>query len=199
MLTIAINAGGESSRMGENKALKLFSGQPMIARMITRLRSLADELLITTNQPEDFAFFGVPLAPDLLPGGGALSGLYTAMAAAHQPLVAVLACDMPFIDPSLLSVQRDLLVAEQVDVVIPHTPEGIEPLHAIYRRDTCLPVIEAALRAGQRRLIAWLPAVRVREMQAAEVSRYDPQFRSFVNVNTPEEFRQAELLLPSSE
>jgi molybdopterin-guanine dinucleotide biosynthesis protein A len=195
MLTIAINAGGESSRMGENKALKLFSGQPLIARMAARLRPLADELLVTTNQPENFAFLGLPMAPDPLPGGGALSGLYTAVAAAHQPLVAVLACDMPFIDPRLLAVQRDLLIMEQADVVIPYTPEGIEPLHAIYRRATCLPAILAALQAGQRRLIAWLPAVKVREMPAEEVSRYDPQFRSFVNVNTPDEFRRAEQLL----
>jgi molybdopterin-guanine dinucleotide biosynthesis protein A len=194
MLTIAINAGGESSRMGENKALKLFSGQPLIARMVVRLRPLAEELLITTNHPEDFAFLGLPMIPDFLPGGGALSGLYTAVVAAHQPLVAVLACDMPFIDPGLLAVQRDLLIAEEVDVVIPYTPEGIEPLHAIYRRDACLPAIEGALRAGQRRLIAWLPAVKVREMPAEEVARYDPQFRSFVNVNTPEDFRRAELL-----
>lgn len=199
MLTIAINAGGESSRMGENKALKQFHGQPLIARMVARLRPLAEELLITTNHPEDFAFLEIPMAPDPLPGGGALSGLYTAVAAAHQPLVAVLACDMPFIDVGLLAVQRDLLIAEQVDVVIPYTPEGIEPLHAIYRRVTCLPAIEAALQAGQRRLIAWLPAVKVREMPAEEVSRYDPHFRSFVNVNTPDEFRRAELLLPSSE
>jgi molybdopterin-guanine dinucleotide biosynthesis protein A len=194
MLTIAINAGGESRRMGENKALKLFSGQPLIARMVARLRPLAQELLVTTNHPEDFAFLDLPLVSDPLPGGGALSGLYTAVAAAHQPLVAVLACDMPFIDPDLLAVQRDLLIAEQVDVVIPYTPEGIEPLHAIYRRSACLPAIQAALQAGQRRLIAWLPAVRVREMPAEEVARYDPQFHSFVNVNTPDEFRRAELL-----
>ena len=196
MLTIVINAGGESRRMGENKALKRFAGQPLIARMVARLHSLAQELLVTTNQPELFAFLNLPLVGDLKPGYGALSGLYTAVASAHQPLVAVLACDMPYVDAHLLAIQRDLLLAEEADVIIPYSPAGIEPLHAIYRRATCLPAIEAAIAADQRRLNSWFSQVRVREMPVSEVARYDPQFRSFINVNTPEEFRQAELLEP---
>jgi molybdopterin-guanine dinucleotide biosynthesis protein A len=194
MLTIVINAGGESLRMGENKALKLFAGEPLIARMVARVRSIADELLVTTNQPQAFEFLGIPLVADLLPGKGALSGLYTAIAAAQQPLVAVLACDMPFINSGLLAAQRELMLAGGVDVVIPFSPQGIEPLHAIYRRSTCLPAIEAALRADQRRLISWFSAVKVREMKLDEVTRIDPLFHSFINVNTPEEFQQAELL-----
>ncbi len=194
MLTIVINAGGESLRMGENKALKLFAGQPLIARMAARVRPIAQELLVTTNQPEAFEFLGIPLVADMLPGKGALSGLYTAVAAARQPLVAVLACDMPFINPDLLLVQRDLLLAADVDVVIPLSPQGLEPLHAIYRRSTCLAAIETALRADQRRLTSWFSAVKVREMQVDEVAQVDPQFRSFINVNTPQEFQDAERL-----
>ena len=194
MLTIVINAGGESLRMGENKALKLFAGQPLIARMVARLRPIAEELLVTTNQPQAFEFLGIPLVADKLPGKGALSGLYTAVASAQQPLVAVLACDMPFINPGLLTFQRDILIEEGVDVVIPWSPQGMEPLHAIYRQTTCLPAIEAALRADLRRLNAWFAAVKVREMKMDEVAQVDPQFTSFINVNTPEEFRAAELL-----
>lgn len=194
MLTIVINAGGESLRMGENKALKLFSGQPLIARMAARLRPIAEELLVTTNQPQAFEFLGIPLVADMLPGKGAISGLFTAVSAAQQPLVAVLACDMPFINPDLLAIQRDILLQEGVDVVIPRSPQGLEPLHAIYRKSTCLPAIEAALKADLRRLSAWFAAVKVREMNPAEVARFDPQFKSFINVNTPQEFQEAELL-----
>jgi len=194
MLTIVINAGGESLRMGENKALKLFGGQPLIARMVARVQSIAQELLVTTNQPQAFEFLGVPLVADLLPGKGPLSGFYTAVAAAQQPLVGVLACDMPFINPALLIIQRDILLEEGVDVVVPWSPQGMEPLHVICRQSTCLPAIEAALKAGQRRLISWFSAVKVREMPVEEVARIDPQFHSFINVNTPQEFQQAELL-----
>jgi molybdopterin-guanine dinucleotide biosynthesis protein A len=180
--------------MGENKALKLFNGQPLISRMASRLAPLAQEMLITTNTPQDFVFLGLPTVTDLKPGYGALSGLYTALAAAHQPFVVVLACDMPFVNPDLLAVERDLLLSEDVDVVLPYTPEGAEPLHAVYRRDVCLPAIETAMAAGQRRLISWFPAVRVRDMQIDEVAQLDPHFRSFINLNTPDEFHQAELL-----
>jgi molybdopterin-guanine dinucleotide biosynthesis protein A len=166
----------------------------LIHRMVDRLAPLADELLITSNAPDDFAFLGLPIIADLKPGFGALSGLYTALASARQPLAAVLACDMPFVNSRLLAAQRDLLEAEGADAVIPFSPEGAEPLHAVYRCAACLPAVEAAMAAGQRRLISWFPQVRVREMTAAEVARIDPQFRSFINLNTPEEFHQAELL-----
>ena len=196
MLTIVINAGGESLRMGENKALKLFAGQPLIARMVARVEPIAQELLITTNQPQAFEFLGIPLVADKLPGKGALSGLYTAVAAAHHPLVAVLACDMPFINPGLLVAQLEIALAERADVVIPWSSQGMEPLHAIYRQSTCLPAIEAALRADQRKMVSWFSSVKVREMQVDEVAPFDPQFHSFINVNTPQEFQQAELLEP---
>lgn len=192
MLTIVINAGGESRRMGENKALKRFAGQILIDRMVNRLRPLARELLITTNQPELFDFIELPLIPDLIPGKGALGGLYTAIASAHQPLVGVVACDMPFINARLLGVERDLLVSQGVDVVIPRLATGLEPLHAIYRQETCIPPIRAALDSDSLRLVSWFSAVRVYEMLPEEIVKVDPEFRSFTNVNTPEEFRQAE-------
>ena len=180
--------------MGENKALKMFAGQPLIARMVDRVRSIAQELLVTTNQAQAFEFLNIPLVADKLPGKGALSGLYTAVAAAQQPLVAVLACDMPFINPELLVAQRDILLKEGADVIVPRTLQGMEPLHAIYRQSTCLPAIEAALRADQRRLTSWFSTVQVREMQMDEIAQIDPQFHSFINVNTPQEFQEAELI-----
>lgn len=191
-MTIVIQAGGQSSRMGQDKALMPFLGRPLIERQIERLAGLAQELLVTTNKPHDYAFLRRPLIPDLVPGAGPLGGLYTALSAASLPVVAVVACDMPFISPELLSAQQQILLDEGVDVVIPRSPEGIEPLHAVYNRDACLPVIRAALMQGERRMISWLPAVRVREMTADEIAVYDPQFSSFINVNSPEEFRVAE-------
>jgi molybdenum cofactor guanylyltransferase len=194
MLTVVINAGGESRRMGENKALKLFAGQILIARMVARVRPVADEIIVTTNHPADFAFLNLPLESDRIPGKGALSGLHAAIARASHAWVAVLACDMPFISAGLLAALRDVIDREGVDVVIPVLADGPEPLHAVYRKATCLPAIEAALAADQRKLISWFPSVRVREVSAAEIAVFDPHFYSFINVNTPEEFQQAELI-----
>ncbi len=194
MLTVVIQAGGESRRMGSNKALLPFLGQPLIARVLARVRPLADEILITTNQREGFEFLDLPLVADVLPGSGALGGLYTALFAASQPLVAVVACDMPFVSPGLLAYQRDLLVAEEADVVLPSTDQGMEPLHALYRRESCLPAVEAALRQGERRMISWFRNVRVRTLMPTEITAIDPASRAFININTPEELIQAEAL-----
>ena len=180
--------------MGEDKALKTFLGRPLIQRVIERLSPIADELIVTTNRPDDYAFLDLRLTlrADLKPGRGALGGLYTAIASAKNPIVAVVACDMPFASGTLLEAASRMLVEEEADVVIARSAEGYEPLHAIYRRETCLPAIEAAIDADQWKAIAWFPHVKVRILTPEEIKRYDPLGLAFWNVNTPEEFAEAE-------
>jgi molybdopterin-guanine dinucleotide biosynthesis protein A len=192
MLTISIQAGGQSSRMGEDKALKPFLGRPLILRVIERLTPIADEIIVTTNRPEAFNFLTHRLFTDLKPGRGALGGLYTAIASASHPVVAVVACDMPFASPSLIETASRLLVEEEADVVIAKSDEGYEPLHAVYRRETCLPAIESAIDADQWKVIAWFPKVKVRVFTPEELKQSDPPGLAFWNVNTPEEFAKAE-------
>ena len=197
MFSLVIQAGGKSERMGEDKALKPFLGRPLIQHVIERLAplaSLADEILVTTNRPEDYAFLGLRLVSDLAPGRGALGGLYTAIASATLPIVAVAACDMPFANATLLETATRLLVQEEADVVIPKTDEGYEPFHAVYRRATCVPAIKSAIDSDKWKVIAWFPSVKVRELTRAEVAEADPAGRAFWNVNTPEEFAEAERL-----
>jgi molybdopterin-guanine dinucleotide biosynthesis protein A len=194
MLTVVIQAGGESRRMGQDKALLPFLGQPLIQRVLGRVSSLANETLVTTNNPERYSFLNLPLIPDLIPGRGALGGLYTALQSASQPLVAIVACDMPFASPELFAVERDVLLATKADIAIPHSGNGLEPFHAVYRRETCLPAIKAALQAGQWRVDSWFDQVNVQLVQADEIRRYDPQELCFRNVNTPEELIAAEEL-----
>ena len=192
MLTVSIQAGGQSSRMGEDKALKPFLGRPLIQRVIERLKPIADETIVTTNRPADYAFLRLPLFMDIKPGRGALGGLYTAVASATSPIVAVVACDMPFASRPLLETASRLLVEEEADVVIAKTDEGFEPLHAVYRREICVPAIEAALAADHWKVIAWFPQVKVRVLTLDEVKKQDPSGRAFWNLNTPEEFAEAE-------
>ncbi len=192
MLTLAIQAGGESRRMGSDKALLSFLGRPLIARTLSRLAWIADEILVTANQPENYHFLGLTPIPDLLPGLGALGGLYTALSAASHPYVAVVACDMPFASPELflyeLSQMRDL----GTDVVIPRTAEGTEPFHAIYRAEACLPHVRDAIEAGKRRADAWFEKVNIHFLPDEEMRLYDPDQLAFVNINTLDELKQAE-------
>ena len=199
MLTVCIQAGGQSSRMGEDKALKPFLGRPLIQRVLERLSPVADELIVTTNRPEDYVFLDprLTLHTDLKPGRGALGGLYTAIASAKNPLVAVVACDMPFASAKLIEAGSRLLVEEAADVVIARSDDGYEPLHAVYRRETCLPSSEAAIDADQWKVIAWFPQVKVRLLTPEEMQHYDPLGLAFWNVNTPEEFVEAEKLATS--
>ena len=192
MLTVCIQAGGQSSRMGEDKALKTFLGRPLIQRVIERLSPIAAELIVTTNRPEDYSFLDLRLVSDLKPGRGALGGLYTAIASAKNPMVAVVACDMPFASGTLIEAAGKILVEEEADVVIARSDEGYEPLHAVYRRETCLPAIESAIEADQWKVIAWFPQVKVRVLTADEIKQYDSLGLAFWNVNTPEEFAKAE-------
>ena len=186
--------------MGEDKALKPFLGRPLIQRVIDRMTPIADEIIVTTNRPAEYEFLNAStrsarrlrLVPDLKPGRGALGGLYTAIASAASPLVAVVACDMPFASPKLFEGARKLIVEEGADVVIAKTEEGYEPLHALYRRETCLPAIEAAISADQWKVISWFPQVKVRMLTSDEVKSFDPAGLCFWNLNTPEEFVEAE-------
>ena len=192
MLTVVVQAGGMSARMGEDKALKPFLGRPLIQRVIDRLTPIADELIVTTNRPAEYEFLKLRLVPDLKPGRGALGGLYTAIGSATSPLVAVVACDMPFASPMLFEGALKLMVEEEADVVIAKTDEGYEPLHALYRRETCLPAIESAISADQWKVISWFPQVKVRTLTTDEVNSFDPSGVCFWNLNTPEEFVEAE-------
>jgi molybdopterin-guanine dinucleotide biosynthesis protein A len=191
-LSVVIQAGGASRRMGRDKALVPFLGVPLVQRVRDRMAGIGDELILTTNQMNEFSFLGLSCFPDLIPDRGALGGLYTALSQARHPLVAVLACDLPFANPELIRLACERM--EAADVVIPESRSGLEPLHSLYRREACLPAIRAALDAGKWRVDSWFEKVRVRILARAEYAHLDPGERTFINVNTPEELALAEAL-----
>jgi len=196
MLSIVVQAGGGSRRMGQNKALLPFLGKPLVARVVDRLSFLGEETLVISNPPAEVEFLGIPVFEDLLPGRGALGGLYTALSVASQPLVAVVACDMPFANAMLLAALRDQLRSDDFDLAVPQSAEGLEPMHAVYRRETCLPAVQRALEAGEQRMISFYPMVKPRIFAVEEVRPFDPEQLTFINVNTPEDFQQAEQMAP---
>jgi molybdopterin-guanine dinucleotide biosynthesis protein A len=193
-LSVCIQAGGQSRRMGQNKALMPFAGRPLIQRVIERVRPVAGEILIISNEPAAFEFLNLPVLPDRIAGRGVLGGLYTALFEAQSPFVAPVACDMPFVNAALLQAELELMLSGSADVVIPESPNGLEPLHAVYRRETCLPVVKEALLLEQRRLIGWFERVNVRVLTQAEAAEFDPDQTAFININTPDDLVRAELL-----
>ncbi len=185
-ITGVILAGGASSRMGSNKALLPHRGGRFIDTVHRELAHLFPEVAVVTNEPELYDFLPCPKVPDLYPGMGALAGIHAGLKQSGGSHVFVVACDMPRLNPSLIH-HLSSLAREDWDVVIPRSAAGLEPLHAIYGR-RCLPAMEASLKDGKTRIVDFFQAVRVKTVAAEEVARFDPEFASFSNINTPEEY-----------
>lgn len=188
-ITIAIQAGGRSSRMGQDKGLALLAGKPMIEHVLARVAGLGQEILITTNNPAGYAYLGLPMAGDAEPGAGALPGLYTALSAARAETVLLLACDMPFVNRALLVYLLSL--ADQADVIVPYWQDQYQTMHAVYARDPVRAAVAVALARGQKRMIGFYDQVRVRAVAAAEITPFDPDGLTFFNANTPAELAAA--------
>jgi molybdopterin-guanine dinucleotide biosynthesis protein A len=192
MLSVVVQAGGESKRMGSDKALIPFLGKPLVSRIIDRLAGMGDEVIIVTNRRSDYEFLGLPLVADIYPGRGALGGLFTALKAARFSEVVVAACDMPFISRKLLSHQIILLRESGFDAVIPKTGFGVEPFHSVYRREACAPLIETAIQADAWRVDAWFKNANIYFLTQEETREHDPLQIAFKNLNTPGDIQEAE-------
>ena len=198
-LTVAIQAGGESRRMGQSKATVPFLGEPLLTRIVERVACAADELVITTNEASRLGFLGeldipcdVKLVPDSFEERGSLRGLCTAFKAASNPLVAVIACDMVFASPQLVIAEAAVAHAERVDAVVPCNKFGFEPFHAVYRTKPCLEAALEALGRGCVRAKDFYDLVNLRPFMSAEVTEAVPERGCFINVNTPEELAHIE-------
>lgn len=194
--TIAINAGGKSSRMGSDKAFVDLFGQPMIEHILARVSSLGQaETILITNKPAEYAYLGLPMYTDVLPDKGSLGGIYTALHHSANDYALVIACDMPFLNPDLLRYMVGLIAAAggPYDVIVPRVEGYPEGLHAIYRK-SCLPFIRERLDADRLKVIGFYGQVRVRYLDEPEYAPFDPRKLSFLNINTPEELAEAQRL-----
>ena len=185
-ISAAILAGGKSRRMGRNKALLPWEGKPLIAHVYETVHPLVEDLFLVTDDPGLFDFLPCPKIPDRVPGKGPISGIDAALRFSRNPHVLVVACDAPFLSSSLL----ELLAGktQEADLVIPCGPQGPEPLCAVYGKGG-LPLIEESLRKGDFSLMALIGRLRTREIPREEVALVDPDFRSFMNINTHDDFR----------
>lgn len=183
-VTAGILAGGGSTRMGRDKALLPFRGRTLLDHQLDLLRALFPRVVVAGAGPfrarSDFE--GVP---DLLPERCALTGIHAALAASRTEHTFVVACDMPGLNPRLVThlVERRF----GADVVLPLSGGGPEPLHAVYSR-ACLPAVEACAARGSWKATAFHSAVRVREVAVDEAAWGWGGVPPFANANTPAEW-----------
>ena len=191
-VTGIVLAGGTSSRLGQDKAFIDARGLPLVERVVDRLRKAVDEIILVTDRPAKFSFLGLPTTPDLYPGVGVLGGLHAGLSAARSDYVLAVGCDMPFLCPDLL---RYLLsLRTEADVVMPRVDGYHEPLHAVYSR-VCLPNLERTIQTKRRRILHALDGLCVRYVERAAIEPYDPELRSFFNVNKPDDLARLEEML----
>jgi molybdopterin-guanine dinucleotide biosynthesis protein A len=183
-ITGIILAGGKNLRMGQNKAFLEVQGERIIDRIKRIFVEIFEEVLLVTNSPADYLNLNLRTVTDLYRGKGSLGGIFTGLFHASFSHAFVVACDMPFIKPALISHLAGL--SQGYDIVIPRTDDGLQPLHAVYSRK-CLPFMEDLLRSGNLKILDFFPRVKKREVLTEEIIPFDPQRVSFLNLNTPED------------
>ncbi len=188
-----ILAGGQSRRMGTNKALLRLTpeGPTLIELVVAAARQVADPLILSTNTPTAYSWLGIQCVGDQL-GAGPLAGLAAGLAALPTPGAFLLACDLPFVQPALLHLLAEIAERDPtLDAIVPlDAADHPQSVVALYRA-TCLAAIQARLTAGQLQMTAWLDQVHTRYLAAAMVRAVDPDLRSFRNVNTPEDLAES--------
>ena len=194
-ITGIILAGGESRRMGQNKALLPAPGREQVTfveHLAALLFPLCAETLLVARDPAaaaDYALLhGARIVTDLIPGSGPLMGLYSGLRATSTSHALVLAVDMPFVQPAMLLYLLSL--PRQEAIIVPVVNGVPQVLFAIYPRGI-LPIIEARLREGRRDPRSLIDAAPVAYLDEARLRQIEPTLRSFVGVNTPQELRDA--------
>jgi molybdenum cofactor guanylyltransferase len=190
MASAAILAGGSATRFGgRDKSTLIVEGRRIIDRQIVELSQVSDDLLVVGGRlprPKS-GTLGIRRVADRVAGAGPLAGLDAALAAARDPVVLLIACDMPFVVAPLLGYLLSL--SDTADAVVPRTKRGYHPLCAVYTR-ACWPAIERRLRTRQLALAGLLDDVRLRVVEAHDIEAFGDPDRLLANINTPVEYAE---------
>jgi len=184
----AILAGGQSRRMGRNKAFLEVDGRPVIRRLIERFDAVFSEVLIVSNDPGAYRGVCAKVVADIFPGRGPLAGIHSALSHAKNGWIFVSACDCVFFNPEVV---RGLwALSDGVDAVVAELDGYLEPLNALYSA-ACLGPVRRRLEESRLRVVSFYPEIRLRVVSAAQIGRWDPTGRMFWNMNTPADYRAA--------
>jgi molybdopterin-guanine dinucleotide biosynthesis protein A len=190
-IAAVILAGGRNRRYPGPKGLIRIEGSPIIERNLALLRSIFDNVFISTNTPEIYFNMGARLLGDALPSRGPMSGIYTALLNSGDDDVFVLACDMPFPAPELIRLicrkHLDQGRAGRYAATIPVFGNRPQPLFGIYSRSV-INALEDAIISDKVCLVRFLEGIKVYYPDEAGIKAADPAGRSFFNINTPEDY-----------
>ncbi len=173
--------------MGTDKAFLSVDGRPLIQHVLAVLTGIFPRVIIVTNSPEAYHSFEQRVVTDVIEKRGPLTGMHAGLRASVDAYNFIVACDMPFLNPGLITFMTE--AADGYDVVVPEIGGKYEPLHAVYHR-RLVPVIEGLIAHDSRPIQALFDGARVRNITGDEIDRFDPRRRSFINLNTPQEYKE---------
>jgi len=193
-VTGVLLAGGKSRRMGEDKRYLVVGEQTLLERGVGVLRSMFHEVLVVIAQDSAPLDIDARVVRDLVPDCGSLGGIYTGLIQATSPYIFTVACDMPFLNQAVITqftTRRDT-----ADIVMARLATRLHPMHALYGKG-CLPAMEQMIVARQLKIqeLVSHASLRVQYVTEADLLSIDPSWRSFHNVNTPEDLEAACSLL----
>ena len=187
-VTGVILAGGQSRRMGFNKAEAAIHGRPMLRRMIDKLSGVTPTILLSTGF-NTYSGLEWPQIIDEYPDCGALGGIYSALKISGTSLNLVLSCDMPMVSASLLNYLIERAEEKGALITAPVDQDGqLQLLCAVYHKDI-IPVMEQQIKAGTLKMKALAAIV---PMENVKISKGHPLYNeyAFKNVNTPDALRE---------
>lgn len=184
--TALVLAGGDSRRMGQDKAALTLGGQPLLAHVTATMQQIFPKVIVSVRQlRSDVA---LPQVCDAPAASGPLAGLTAGLAEAETAWVFAVACDMPFLTREVVLRLAALRGSHQA--VVPVVGGHLQPLAAFYAASV-LDAMRASLAAGDRSLRGALEKLDVRYVDEAELRDTDPQLRSFFDLDTPQDLQTA--------
>ena len=193
-VTGVLLAGGKSRRMGEDKRYLMVGEQTLLERGLGVLRSMFHEVLVVIAQDSAPLDIDARVVRDLVPDCGSLGGIYTGLTQATSPYIFAVACDMPFLNQAVITQFTNR--RDTADIVMARLATRLHPMHALYGKG-CLPAMEQMIVARQLKIqeLVSHASIRVQYVTEADLLSIDPSWRSFHNVNTPEDLEAACSLL----
>jgi molybdopterin-guanine dinucleotide biosynthesis protein A len=187
--TGVILAGGQNKRFaGTDKAFERVGEASIFDHIYGIFRELFDQILLVTNHPEKFMAWDIPMATDLFDFRSSLTGLHTGLFYTTTPYAFFAACDTPFLKKEM--VQAVLKGIEpNLDIVVPQTELGFEPLCAAYSR-RCLKPVQVQLEKKQLQIQRLFKTMRTLKIPEMSLRKIDPDLISFFNINTPEDLER---------
>ncbi|MFH1074171.1 MAG: molybdenum cofactor guanylyltransferase [Candidatus Firestonebacteria bacterium] len=185
-----ILAGGLNSRFsGANKAFMQIGNKRILDRIYDVFIELFEEIILVTNDPIKYLGWNMKIVTDLYSCRSSLTGIHAGLFYSTGSHAFITACDTPFLKKELIETIL-CAVKPQMDIIIPETSAGIEPLCAVYSK-RCLKQIENQLQKQEFKIQQFVNQVRVRTISDNELRANDPELTSFFNVNNPSSLQKA--------